>query len=80
MHTGQVLTLLLALSGALNVAFAAGFTARLAGIGARPGPGHSHRGRRRRRHHGLSCRCIRLPLTASHCTQRECPRIDRFTT
>ena len=37
MHTGQVLTLLLALSGALNVAFAAGFTARLAGVG-RPGP------------------------------------------
>ena len=34
MHTAQVLTLLLALSGALNVALAAGLTARLAG--ARP--------------------------------------------
>ena len=32
MHTVQVLTLLLALSGALNVAFAAGLTARLAGV------------------------------------------------
>jgi len=31
MHTIQVLTLLLALSGALNVAFTAGITARLAG-------------------------------------------------
>jgi hypothetical protein len=31
MHAVQVLTLLLALSGALNVAFAAGITARLAG-------------------------------------------------
>jgi hypothetical protein len=34
MHAAQILTLLLALSGALNVAFAAGLTARLAG--ARP--------------------------------------------
>jgi uncharacterized metal-binding protein len=34
MHTAQVLSLLLALSGALNVAFAAGLTARFAG--ARP--------------------------------------------
>ena len=34
MHTVQVLTLLLALSGALNVAFAAGVAARLAGTGA----------------------------------------------
>ena len=33
MHTGQVLTLLLALSGALNVAFTTGLTARLAGVG-----------------------------------------------
>ncbi len=33
MHTIQVLTLLLALSGALNVAFTAGLTARLAGVG-----------------------------------------------
>jgi len=33
MHTVQILTLLLALSGALNVAFAAGLTARLAGAG-----------------------------------------------
>jgi hypothetical protein len=33
MHTVQVLTLLLALSGALNVAFTAGLTARLAGAG-----------------------------------------------
>jgi uncharacterized metal-binding protein len=33
MHTVQVLTLLLALSGALNVAVAAGITARLAGAG-----------------------------------------------
>ena len=33
MHAVQVLTLLLALSGALNVAFAAGLTARLAGAG-----------------------------------------------
>jgi hypothetical protein len=33
MHTVQVLTLLLALSSALNVAFAAGLTARLAGAG-----------------------------------------------
>ena len=31
MHTVQVLTLLLALSSALNVAFTAGLTARLAG-------------------------------------------------
>ncbi len=31
MHTVQVVTLLLALSGALNVAFTAGLTARLAG-------------------------------------------------
>jgi hypothetical protein len=31
MHAVQVLALLLALSGALNVAFAAGITARLAG-------------------------------------------------
>jgi hypothetical protein len=31
MHTVQVLVLLLALSGALNVAFAAGLTARRAG-------------------------------------------------
>jgi hypothetical protein len=31
MYAVQVLTLLLALSGALNVAFAAGITARLAG-------------------------------------------------
>jgi hypothetical protein len=31
MHTVQVLTLLLALSSALNVAFTAGITARLAG-------------------------------------------------
>jgi hypothetical protein len=34
MHAVQVLTLLLALSGAMNAAFAAGLTARLAG--ARP--------------------------------------------
>jgi hypothetical protein len=33
MHTVQVLTLLLALSGALNVAFTTGLTARLAGVG-----------------------------------------------
>lgn len=33
MHTVQVLTLLLALSGALNAGFAAGLTARLAGVG-----------------------------------------------
>ena len=33
MHTVQVLTLLLALSSALNVAFSAGLTARLAGAG-----------------------------------------------
>ena len=33
MHTVQVLILLLALSGALNVAFTAGLTARLAGVG-----------------------------------------------
>lgn len=33
MHAVQVLTLLLALSGALNVAFTAGITARLAGAG-----------------------------------------------
>jgi uncharacterized metal-binding protein len=33
MRTVQVLTLLLALSGALNVAFTAGLTARLAGAG-----------------------------------------------
>lgn len=33
MHTIQVLTLLLALSGALNAAFTAGLTARLAGAG-----------------------------------------------
>lgn len=33
MHTTQVLTLMLALSGALNVAFAAGLSARLAGAG-----------------------------------------------
>jgi hypothetical protein len=32
MHTVQVLTLLLALSGASNVAFAVGLTARLAGV------------------------------------------------
>jgi hypothetical protein len=34
MHTVQILTLLLALSGALNVAFSAGLAARFAG--ARP--------------------------------------------
>jgi uncharacterized metal-binding protein len=34
MHTVQVLTLLLALSGALNVAFIAGLAARLAGAGS----------------------------------------------
>ncbi len=33
MHAIQVLTLLLALSGALNVAFMAGVTARHAGVG-----------------------------------------------
>jgi hypothetical protein len=33
MHTVQVLTLLLALSGALNIAFTTGVTARLAGAG-----------------------------------------------
>jgi hypothetical protein len=33
MHTVQVLILLLALSSALNVAFTAGITARLAGVG-----------------------------------------------
>jgi hypothetical protein len=33
MHTIQVLTLLLALSGALNAAFTAGLTVRLAGAG-----------------------------------------------
>jgi len=33
MHALQILTLLLAISGALNVAFAAGITARLAGTG-----------------------------------------------
>jgi hypothetical protein len=33
MHAIQVLTLLLALSGALNVAFTAGITARRAGAG-----------------------------------------------
>ncbi len=33
MHTMQVLTLLLALSGSLNIAFTAGLTARLAGAG-----------------------------------------------
>ena len=33
MHAVQVLTLLLALSGALNVAFTAGITARHAGAG-----------------------------------------------
>jgi hypothetical protein len=33
MNTERVLTLLLALSGALNVAFAAGITARRAGAG-----------------------------------------------
>jgi hypothetical protein len=33
MHALQVLTLLLAVSGALNVAFTAGITARLAGTG-----------------------------------------------
>ena len=33
MHAVQVLALLLALSGALNVAFTAGITARLAGVG-----------------------------------------------
>ena len=32
MHTVQVLTLLLALSGALNLGFAAGLTARLTGV------------------------------------------------
>jgi hypothetical protein len=32
MHTVQILTLLLALSGALNVAFATGLTARLAHV------------------------------------------------
>ena len=32
MHTVQVLTLLLALSSALNVAFSAGLTASLAGV------------------------------------------------
>jgi uncharacterized membrane protein YuzA (DUF378 family) len=31
MHTTQILTLLLALSGALNIAFAVGLIARLAG-------------------------------------------------
>ena len=33
MHTVQILALLLAMSGALNVAFIAGLTARLAGAG-----------------------------------------------
>ena len=33
MHAIQALTLLLAISGALNVAFTAGITARLAGAG-----------------------------------------------
>jgi hypothetical protein len=33
MHTVQILTLLLALSGALNAGFTAGLTARLAGAG-----------------------------------------------
>jgi hypothetical protein len=33
MHAVQILTLLLALSGALNVAFGAGITARHTGIG-----------------------------------------------
>ncbi len=33
MHAVQVLTLLLALSGALNIAFTAGITARHAGVG-----------------------------------------------
>jgi hypothetical protein len=33
MNTEQVLTFLLALSGALNVSFAAGITARRAGVG-----------------------------------------------
>jgi hypothetical protein len=32
MHAAQILTLLLALSGALNVAFAVGLIARLAGV------------------------------------------------
>ena len=34
MHAAQILTLLLALSGALNVAFAVGLIARLAGAGS----------------------------------------------
>ena len=33
MHTVQILTLLLAVSGAVNMAFTAGITARLAGAG-----------------------------------------------
>lgn len=32
MHIVQILTLLLALSGALNIAFAVGLTARLSGV------------------------------------------------
>ena len=34
MHAVQILTLLLALSGAVNIAFTAGLTARLAGAGS----------------------------------------------
>ena len=61
MHTVQVLTLLLALSGALNVAFIAGLTARFAGAG----PAQAIlTGAARRHHHGdLLRRRIRLPLT-----------------
>jgi hypothetical protein len=61
MNAVKVLTLLLALSGALNAAFAVGITARHAGAGA--SPGHPHR-RRCGRHpsgyllHGR----LRLPL------------------
>ena len=59
MNAVRILTLLLALSVAVNVAFAAGITARLAGVAA----GHPDWRRGRRDRHGHLLRCSRrLPL------------------
>ena len=68
MNAERVLALLLALSGALNVALAVGITARHAGAGH-----PDRRWRRRDRHGHLLRRSIRLPLTdlASRLGQRD---------
>jgi len=73
MHTVQILTLLLALSAALNTAFAAALTARLAG--ASLAQAIMTAGRRRRHPHGrLLRRRLRLPLTTRSSAQDQ-PRL-----